>query len=666
MATEQQLAANLQAFETYNRSRIETSIQISPKTALLAIHLVPMMLHYNHHGLPCYLECGEYCGGISFFELTEDMKTALKHSVKDFKSIELDMRRHAVDEIEPFIESLLLMGSVGSAAQSSVSDYDYWVVVNESRLNGKKMNSLKEKLGLIEKWAEKNGAEFHFFITDVNRVRRNDFGGAGKESVGTAQAGILKEEFYRTSLHVAGKYPLWWLTTPAADDDEYNSVIKDLDMTWEVNLKQFVDLGNMAPITIGEFFGAALWQINKAMDSPFKSVLKMALLESFIDSEGESIPLCEELKKNILSPDSPAHLRDPYLIMIDRLLDHYHHKNRGDVVELLRKCFYNKVSIKINAATKRKSKRTYKEELMLYYINEWNWGESVTANLNKYDEWDFDRVLDLGKQLHSFLLETWKNLTNSLKTREDVKNLISDEDLTILGRKLFSFYNKKKAKIEPLKRASDEALRLESCTFMPAVQRGKKTVWTVFRGNVTTEIARKDSVQHAELKKGASLADIIAWLVMNRLIDSKTFLHLIPNPLPVSLKEIQGLVKVIGRFLPYQQISAIENRYLLQEAFVTGIIVIVNFTSQLWTKSVDEITLLYRNSHGEVFCETHNAKSGHERLLKILSETNPKIDEDMHSLFHIFVPRSENSVKMEKQVRGVVLSNLKQKSTATS
>lgn len=658
MITEQKLMDNLRAFEIYNRDRIKKAIQISPRKAEFAIHLVPIILHYNHPDMPCYVECEEHCSNISFFKLTEEMQTAARRSVGNFDFHEPSTRRAAHKE-KQVIESLLLMGSIGSAAQNVFSDYDYWVVVDESGLDGKELVLLKKKLGLIEKWAEKVGAEFHFFITDVNRVRRNDFGGANKESVGTAQAGLLKEEFYRTALHVAGKYPAWWLTPPEASDEEYRSTLKTLGESWDINPNLFVDLGNVVPITMSEIFGAALWQINKAMDSPFKSVLKMALLESLIDdSEGEAPLLCEELKKNIMNSASPLHARDPYLLMINRLLAYYHRKNREDVVELLRKCFYNKVNVKLTAPAEKNRKQTFKEEVMSHYTDEWNWDQSTIANLNRYREWEFDHLLDLGGQLHSFLIETYRNLTDILKTRKDVKNLISSEDMTILGRKLFSFYGKKKAKIEPLKRASDEALRLESCTFVPTVSHTKKTVWTVYRGNVTADIARKKAISHAELKKGASLANIAAWLVINRIVDSRTFPHLIPNPLPVSLKIIQELVKSIEEFMPYQPLSSIENSYLLNDALITGILVVVNLTANIWEKNINEITLIYRNSHGEVFCETHDAKTGQDRLAKILSEQDRQISEDGHSFFQIFIPRSGNSAKMEKQIRNLILSNI--------
>ena len=38
--------------------------------------------------------------------------------------------------------------------------------------------------------------------------------------------------------------------------------------------------------------------------------------------------------------------QDPYLLMMDRLLTFYGRKKRSEVVDLLRKCFYNKFQCK--------------------------------------------------------------------------------------------------------------------------------------------------------------------------------------------------------------------------------------------------------------------------------------------------------------------------------
>ena len=651
MANTKELTDNLRAFKAYNRGRIEKAFQIVPLKSTLAIQLVPLLLHYNLPGIPGFVECEGECGGIALFELTEDIRVTARRNIGDFRAIELAMKKRRPKA--PMIESLLLMGSVGTVMQTDMSDYDYWVVINESELDAKKLDLLKRKLLLIEEWAAKKGAELHFFPTDVNRVRINDFGSSSSESVGSAQRGLLKEEFYRTMLHVSGKYPAWWLTGVNAGVKQYRVTLKALSQSRDPGPDRFIDLGNVSTIPMDEYFGAALWQITKATDYPFKSMLKMALLESFINADGEALLLCEELKKNVLSQNPPPYSHDPYLLMTDRLMSYYKGKKRDDVVDLIRRCFYITIKVKLGNIVAGRTKLTYKEEAMLHFTQEWKWNNVKIAELDKYSDWDFEQVKGLGKELNSFLMEAYKSFTSGHKSSG-----ISQKDFTILGRKILAHNYPKPGKIMSVRRAIDDALRQQSCTFMPKVQYRKKTRWTVYRGNVTSEVARKYPIKYAELRESKSLVELVAWLVVNRMVDSGTFFHLIPNPLPVSLKEIQQLAGQIEEFLPYNPVSEIDNKQLLKEASTVRILVVANLVSDQWAKNLEEMDVIYRNSHGETFCEAHDAKTGRDRLIEIVSKMESRPGQSAHNLYRVFVPRSNLSAKLEKMITNLILNNI--------
>ncbi|MBI5638470.1 MAG: class I adenylate cyclase [Nitrospinae bacterium] len=642
-------------FLEYNRRRRQMAVQAAPKNAPIALNYVPLLLHYNHASMPCRLEAPGGAGGIDVFELTDDMRQSAAVMISDWRAVEKDLNFWRPKKI--LIESLMLMGSVGTAAQNAASDYDYWVVVDEKRLTPEEMDWLQRKLAAVETWAaEKHGLELHFFITDIDRVRANNFGSVDHESAGSSQARLLKEEFYRTCIHVAGKYPAWWLTPPGADDAGYVKALQGLQGSFDVDPRKYVDLGNVSVIPGGEMFGAALWQINKALASPFKSVLKIALLETLIDPEGTATLLCDELKRNVLAQNAAVEEQDPYLLMMDHLLMFYGRKKRHEVVDILRKCLYNKVKVKVNAQLRKKPNLAFKEEAMVRYAERWGWDDARTGLLNNYEEWNFDQMVKLGTELHGFLLETYKRVTDELKGREDVKAGITDEDLTVLGRKIFSFYKRKPGKIDPVKKASDDALRQESITFMPQVQMGKKPAWTVYRGNVSTDVARRANVEHTAVRKSASLAELVCWLAMNQIIDGGTFLHLIPNPLPVHLKTIQELLKGIIEFMPPRGVPPLDNSALLKSEQITGMMVIANFVSQPWTKEMEETVLLYRNSHGETFCEALDAKAGAERLTALVRNMVPGASANISHYFRVFTPRTEHSAKIEKALRLIFTS----------
>ena len=64
-----------------------------------------------------------------------------------------------------------------------------------------------------------------FFLVDILKAKNNDFGDSTIESSGSAQTRLLKEEFYRTMIYVAGKIPLWSVLPTAISINYYNSIL---------------------------------------------------------------------------------------------------------------------------------------------------------------------------------------------------------------------------------------------------------------------------------------------------------------------------------------------------------------------------------------------------------------------------------------------------------
>ena len=61
-----------------------------------------------------------------------------------------------------------------------------------------------------------------------------------------------------------------------------------------------IDFGHLEAIPPEEYFGASLWQIVKAIKSPFKSIMKFALLERYVDESQRGGLLCDRLKEQLL------------------------------------------------------------------------------------------------------------------------------------------------------------------------------------------------------------------------------------------------------------------------------------------------------------------------------------------------------------------------------
>ena len=165
------------------------------------------------------------------------------------------------------------MGSMGTIAQSEHSDFDIWVCY-DPELSGWQITELKAKCDGIEKWAEAIGLEVHFFTMNADEFRRGGVQELSSESSGTTQHHLLLEEFYRTSILIAGRYPIWWLVPPEQEEN-YPDFVHQLTYKRFVKESEVIDFGGLDRIPADEFFGAALWQVYKGISSPYKSVPKI-------------------------------------------------------------------------------------------------------------------------------------------------------------------------------------------------------------------------------------------------------------------------------------------------------------------------------------------------------------------------------------------------------
>jgi adenylate cyclase class 1 len=82
---------------------------------------------------------------------------------------------------------------------------------------------------------------------------------------------LLKEEFYRTSLYVAGQLPLWWAAPLEFGFRDYERLAMNLRRReWrEFRAGDVIDLGFPVNPDPREYFGAALWQTHKSTRDPF-------------------------------------------------------------------------------------------------------------------------------------------------------------------------------------------------------------------------------------------------------------------------------------------------------------------------------------------------------------------------------------------------------------
>ena len=639
LSVQQNLTIRLLRVLRYNKARIERALTLMPEKHRPLFHVLPFLVHVNHEALPGYvapLTSGETVPfGINNYSFRPDVEQALQrcfpaqsHLFSDIKQIW--PRQRAVD-------ALVLMGSVGTIAQTDDSDFDFWVCIDGKRFSTTELTLLQQKLTAIEKWADSTfGIEVHFFLSEIDKVKQNDFGVAEGESAGSAQALFLKAEFYNTNIVVAGKAPFWWLTPEKTTEKQYQAIYNSLEKGGSPDVDWFMDLGHLERLDASELFGAAIWQLGKAMDSPFKSVLKMAKLEVYLANISHGQPLCNLLKKHVhRGAEAPGHVADidPYALMFDELIAHYKANGQAEDIAVLQQCLYLKCGCTLSLPLVEGEQANFKRKIMASYAKQWGWSRKLLAHLDNQQDWTFNERVQLSRRIHRFLLKCYRRISKEISHHQQV---MDQKDMTVLGRRLSTYYAKKPDKIEFLRRAFDESLYCEKITIAMRQLKNGNEVWSAYAGDLLSKSGIIDDSQ--KVTQAASAIALMVWLVSSKIIDTNSKVYLDYNYGEVSELDLNDLLKHLCKYFPPVKVSSLPRNDLLAPERITACFAIVNFPTLRQKATVENISILYTTSWGETFLR--HGSDVLDTLWYDLQEVTPKPP------CYVMVPRGNQQARI--------------------
>ncbi len=618
LSVQQNLTIRLLRVLRYNKARIERALVLMPPEHQPLFHVLPFLLHVNHPDLPGFVDDEAVPFGINNYSLRKDVEMALAECFADHQHLFDDLKQ--IWPRQRAIDALVLMGSIGTIAQSRGSDFDYWVCVDGNRFSPEALALLQQKLTAVEQWADqKFGIEVHFFLSEIDKVRQNDFGVADGESAGSAQAVFLKAEFYTTNIVVAGKAPFWWLTPESTTDQQYYTLLDSLEGGGSPDPTWFMDLGNLEKLDPRELFGAAIWQLGKAMESPFKSVLKMAKLEVFLGSIEQEQPLCNLLKKRVHhGAEAPGQVAtiDPYALMFDQLIAHYQAKGQDEDVLLLQQCLYIKCGCALSVPLAKGETATFKRKIMAGYARNWGWTRTDLQHLDAQRDWSFHERVQLSRRIHRFLIKCYRRISAQISAG---KQAMSKEDMTVLGRRLSTFYGKKPNKIDFLRCAFDDGLYCDHITVKQQRRKNGDEVWSAFAGDQLSKSGKVEEGQR--IAHAPNPVELMVWCVASRIIDSKTNVLIDYNAGDINETDLKDLVRLLSLYFPPVKVTALPREDLLASERVTTCLAIINFPTSRQKATVEDLMVLYATTWGQSFLV--HGTDALDKLWFELQETTP-------------------------------------------
>lgn len=519
---------NFMALSETRFKRMESSLL---PTQADYLKLLPLLFHVNQPILPGYVDKFTPCGIPNYTPSMLEKRIAKTVS----QSFEYKPRAH----LQYRIASLFLMGSTGTLGQSTISDIDLWICLAEP-LENKLITKLKLKANRIKYWLAKVGVELNFYLVNSDDFSTKKIKKIESDSCGNTQNYLLLDEFYRTSVWFAGRWPLWWLIPTDVDYSEYANKLlqqKYFDFT------DWIDFGEVKQIPASEYFSAALWQLYKAIDSPYKSLVKLLVLEVYAKLFPCAGVLSDEIKSRLYQNNELEQDLDPYLQIL--LFAEKSLQDNPQRLEFLRRAFYLKANVKITQIKKRKPSWRY--TMMAELVNRWGWNQARLDYLNSRHQWGIYEVLNERKDLVKELTSSYHFLSKFARV-QGVINKVTKSELLSLGRILYAAFERKSGKIEQLNNGIAKDVYEPKITLSQDKNRG----WGLYLGHIN----QSKLMINQPVFVGHSLFECLSWGCINRVISNTTRFHVYQINEYLSYRMAgeftRDIIKLLDKFSQYK------------------------------------------------------------------------------------------------------------------
>ncbi len=529
-------------FLAYNQNRLDRTQEAFTDRQRLFLAVLPILYHVNHEKLPGFIDHDCPCGVARYAPDKDGLRAASTVAI----GFQYQQRRSG----HPAIRSLFLMGSCGSLGHSGGSDLDIWLC-HSPFLPEEQIALLEKKALEIEKWGDSLGLEVHFFLMDADRFRRGERNDLSGEDCGSAQHQLLLDEFYRTSILVAGCYPTWWLVPPEHEPD-YDQYTEWLESKGYINPEEAINFGGVSHIPAGEFIGAGMWQLYKAIGSPYKSILKLMLTECYASTHPDIHTVSMDLKRDLYDESRQIDRMDPYLLLLDRLEAYLLEREELDRLELIRRCIYFKANIQMSQSVRSKH---WKRQFLKPLLKDWDWSDGLLKHLDNRAQWQVHTVLEERKLLVNELIHSYKFLSQFSRHHQQ-ESLLNSRDMSLLGNKLYATFDRKPGKIDFINPSISRDIQEEKLSLhlhrQHVKQRIPKHTWSLYTG-----AARPDTGANA-IKKSQSLIEILTWSHVNEVMGKGTNIAMYQGRQHVNDYEIREIINTLQQ-LP--ALSSIEPHF---------------------------------------------------------------------------------------------------------
>jgi adenylate cyclase class 1 len=502
------LHAILDRFKKLHRFKRESIRCVLTSSQRQFLDALPLLLDINDPALPGFVS-PDTPAGIFAYRPDKRALAAARHIDPEF-NYRLCKRRNG----KSAIDGLFLMGSAGSIAFTLASDMDVWLC-HRNDLAAPEFDELQKKAQALEHWAASLQLEVHFFLINSEQFLRARKKPVSADSSGETQHYLLLEEFYRTSVYIAGKALAWWLVPPGHEHD-HPHYLAHLVERGVIDANRILDLGGLAHVPANEFLGATQWHIYKALHSPYKSLLKLSLMECYASEYPNVNWLCSEIKRSVYEGELTGQRTDPYVLLYRRL-EVYLLKSRSfERLTLIRQFFFRKV----NEAGGNFGQtgvlpvwENYFREISLG----WQLPNPRPVLPQEPNTWDIEALLAENTLIIGQLTLCYSKIIQLIY--EHIKSDIPQKnDIKLLARKLSAFFERKQGKIEIVAASGNELPVKPELAIVEDRSDPHHPEWRLYFEKAN----RPEAPLPAPLYRRPTLIELLCWISVNKFSSQDT------------------------------------------------------------------------------------------------------------------------------------------------
>jgi adenylate cyclase, class 1 len=621
-----QLRLMLTRFRAISTARLARVREMLDARHRQFVDLLPLLLHANHPTLPGYVS-QETPSGISGYTPPREILALARRVARSFVYHERSTGAAGV-------HAVYLMGSPGTLGHSDASDLDFWICYPED-LDAEHLGLLQRKIVLLQQWAAGMGLEAHLFLMNGEKFQRGQREPLTGENCGTAQHYLLLDEFYRTGILLAGRMPAWWVV-PGSIEAEHADFCRTLTQKRYIRAAELVDFGGIPGVPAGEFVGAGIWQLYKAIDSPYKSVLKLLLFEAYASNFPETRCLSADYKRAVARGITDIDELDPYMMIYRRLEQHLLQLEQPVRLDIVRRCLYYKAGKKLSQAP-REGSPSWQRLLMQRLTEEWGWDAEKLARLDARASWKIHEVGSERNELIKELNHSYRFLAEFAR-QNDAGKAIDAQEFSVLGRKLYAAHERKAGKIDTVNPGHSINVaepELAICTLKGGDNPGAAPLWGAFAEAATRVSARASR----PLKQSACLGELLTWCLSNGVIDERTRISTREREDGLKRSEVMAMLSAISEHIVGRNATPSDDAFgrqaqtqtllvffnvaadPLKSARELGLQRVSSRTDSLGYSALREnlvvnIETLVRNSWGEMIGTRYNGEEGLIRCIR--------------------------------------------------